>query len=292
MRACSARPPWWRSVNMPRRSPPACPAAPTACCGWTRARAALAAMRLRCNAWACRPDYVQALRRRGRCAARRRAAAGAAGLVLPRRRLDRPRGLGAARAGRPPGVQLRRRHRGRHGRAPGQRLAAARRRRPRAGRAGRRSSCSPMPRCRAAAGAAARHTAGRWRTAAARSRRLRHRRRRPALRLPLAGDGYALPLPVAACCAAPRTTRANRWRRHARREPPTTASTCERLQRLTGLQPPPGGSRCQGRVGWRAAQRRPAADRRRRAAARVRHATGQRLDQARLAAAASRACSC
>lgn len=69
-----------------------------------------------------------------------------------------------------------------------------------------------------------------------------------ALALPLAGDGYALPLPGGGLLCG------------ATSQPDDEDSTLrdddhrhnlERLQRLTGLTPPPGRSSFDGRVGWR-----------------------------------------
>lgn len=74
------------------------------------------------------------------------------------------------------------------------------------------------------------------------------------LRLPVAGDGYALPLPGALLCGATREAG----------EPGDTAGpggaapregdhrhNLERLQRLTGLAPPAAATPVHGRVGWR-----------------------------------------
>ncbi len=68
-----------------------------------------------------------------------------------------------------------------------------------------------------------------------------------ALRLPVAGDGYALPLPGAVLCGATSTDGDD--------DPHLRASdhrhNFERLQRLTGLQAPADPVRWWGRVGWR-----------------------------------------
>ncbi len=98
-----------------------------------------------------------------------------------------------------------------------------------------------------------------------------------ALRLPVAGEGYAIPMPGGLLCGA---TRENG-------EPvaPTVRTAdhlhnLQRLQRLTGLRPPADAALWQGRTGWRlhADDRLPIAG-----ALPVAHMpTGQRLDQARL----------
>jgi tRNA 5-methylaminomethyl-2-thiouridine biosynthesis bifunctional protein len=101
------------------------------------------------------------------------------------------------------------------------------------------------------------------------------------LRLPVAGDGYALPLPAGGLlCGAT----------HEAAEPdgddtPREADhlfNLQRLQRLTGLPPPADLSSCQGRVGWRlhSDDRLPIAGAVPLAAAAM--PPGQRLDQARL----------
>lgn len=71
------------------------------------------------------------------------------------------------------------------------------------------------------------------------------------LRLPVAGDGYALPLPGALLCGAtrepgePGDALADAWPREADHR-----HNLERLQRLTGLAPP-AATPLHGRVGWR-----------------------------------------
>ena len=68
-----------------------------------------------------------------------------------------------------------------------------------------------------------------------------------ALRLPLAGDGYAIPLPDGLLCGATRQDgdpeSGLRLSDHL--------DNIERLQRLCGLRPPAAQARWQGRVGWR-----------------------------------------
>jgi tRNA 5-methylaminomethyl-2-thiouridine biosynthesis bifunctional protein len=95
------------------------------------------------------------------------------------------------------------------------------------------------------------------------------------LQLPVAGDGYALPLPGALLCGA--------TRQEDDSDPAVRAAdhrhNLARLQRLTGLQPPDGAA-LQGRVGWRlhTDDRLPIAG----AVPALRTAPGTRLDQARL----------
>ena len=69
-----------------------------------------------------------------------------------------------------------------------------------------------------------------------------------ALRLPVAGDGYAIPLPGAVLCGATREAG----------EPGDTTlrladhqHNLQRLHRLTGLQAPADAAMCWGRTGWR-----------------------------------------
>jgi tRNA 5-methylaminomethyl-2-thiouridine biosynthesis bifunctional protein len=95
------------------------------------------------------------------------------------------------------------------------------------------------------------------------------------LRLPVAGDGYALPLPGALLCGA---TRQDDDSDPAVREADHRHNLA-RLQRLTGIQPPPGAA-LQGRVGWRlhTDDRLPIAG----AVPALHRAPGTRLDQARL----------
>jgi len=97
----------------------------------------------------------------------------------------------------------------------------------------------------------------------------------PPLRLPVAGDGYALPLPGAVLCGA---TRQDGDADPAVRESDHRHNLA-RLQRLTGLQPPDGAA-LQGRVGWRlhSDDRLPIAG----AVPALQRAPGTRLDQARL----------
>lgn len=70
------------------------------------------------------------------------------------------------------------------------------------------------------------------------------------LLLPLAGDGYALPLPGGGllCGASSHADDDNAEVRDSDHR-----DNFERLQRLTGLRPPADGSRWTGRVGWRIA---------------------------------------
>ena len=101
-----------------------------------------------------------------------------------------------------------------------------------------------------------------------------------SLRLPVAGDGYAVPLPGAVLCGATREAG----------EPGDTTLRAEdhqhnllRLRRLTGLKAPADAALWQGRTGWRLHS-----DDRLPMAGAVPLATmphlqnGQRLDQARL----------
>lgn len=98
----------------------------------------------------------------------------------------------------------------------------------------------------------------------------------PALRLPVAGDGYALPLPNGLLCGA---TRQEEDSDPALR-PADHLHNVERLRRLTGLTPPEDAATWLGRVGWRlhSDDRLPIAGP---VPLRVMPA-GQRLDQARL----------
>lgn len=70
-----------------------------------------------------------------------------------------------------------------------------------------------------------------------------------ALRLPLAGDGYALPLADGLLCGA--SSHDNDGDTAVRDS--DHRDNFERLQRLTGLQPPADSRRWTGRVGWRVA---------------------------------------
>ena len=97
------------------------------------------------------------------------------------------------------------------------------------------------------------------------------------LRVPVAGDGYAIPLAGAVLCGAT----------HEAGEPGAADLRTEdhqhnlrRLQRLTGLQPPASAAPRQGRTGWRlhSDDRLPIAG----AVPLARMPLGQRLDQARL----------
>ena len=98
----------------------------------------------------------------------------------------------------------------------------------------------------------------------------------PALALPVAGDGYALPLPGGLLCGATRQDGD---------EDPTVRDAdhrinLARLQRLTGLSAPAESALWQGRVGWRlqADDRLPIAG----AMPLAQMPAGQRLDQVRL----------
>ena len=97
-----------------------------------------------------------------------------------------------------------------------------------------------------------------------------------ALRLPVAGEGYALPLPNGLLCGATRqdddTEAALRHADHL--------VNVARLQRLTGLRAPADASAWQGRVGWRlhSEDRLPIAG----PVPLLAMPPGQRLDQARL----------
>jgi len=107
-----------------------------------------------------------------------------------------------------------------------------------------------------------------------------------ALRLPVAGDGYAIPLqgpglPPGLLCGATREA----GEPDATGAPPALRAedhqhNLQRLQRLTGLQAPPDATLWQGRAGWRlhSDDRLPIAG----ALPRAHMAPGQRLDQARL----------
>jgi len=97
-----------------------------------------------------------------------------------------------------------------------------------------------------------------------------------ALKRPVAGDGYALPLPQGLLCGATRQDGdADPGLREA-----DHCQNLERLKRLTGLEPPSGVTLLQGRVGWRlqADDRLPIAG----AVPQAGLAAPQRLDQARL----------
>ena len=97
------------------------------------------------------------------------------------------------------------------------------------------------------------------------------------LLLPVAGDGYAIPVPGGLLCGATREVGEPgaaelRYQDHLQ--------NLHRLQRLTGLQAPADSALWQGRTGWRlhADDRLPIAG----ALPRVAMPAGQRLDQARL----------
>ena len=98
----------------------------------------------------------------------------------------------------------------------------------------------------------------------------------PTLRLPVAGDGYALPLPMGLLCGATRQEEDHDAAVRAADHLHNTA----RLQRLTGLAPPHDESTWQGRVGWRlnSDDRLPIAG----PVPLMAMPPGQRLDQARL----------
>ena len=98
----------------------------------------------------------------------------------------------------------------------------------------------------------------------------------PTLRLPVAGEGYALPLPMGLLCGA---TRQEADHGAAVRAADHLLNTA-RLQRLTGLAPPRDTSTWQGRVGWRlhSDDRLPIAG----PVPLMAMPPGQRLDQARL----------
>ena len=68
-----------------------------------------------------------------------------------------------------------------------------------------------------------------------------------ALRLPLAGDGYAIPLANGLLCGATR----QRGDAESELRLNDHLENFERLQRLCGLRPPADAARWQGRVGWR-----------------------------------------
>ena len=98
----------------------------------------------------------------------------------------------------------------------------------------------------------------------------------PALRLPVAGEGYALPLPNGLLCGATRQDADS----DTTLRPADHLHNIERLHRLTGLTPPGDAATWWGRVGWRlnSDDRLPIAGP---VPLRV-MPTGQRLDQARL----------
>ncbi len=98
----------------------------------------------------------------------------------------------------------------------------------------------------------------------------------PALRLPVAGEGYALPLPNGLLCGA---TRQEADSDPALR-PADHLHNVERLRRLTGLTPPDDTATWLGRVGWRlhSDDRLPIAG----PVPLLAMPAGQRLDQARL----------
>ena len=96
------------------------------------------------------------------------------------------------------------------------------------------------------------------------------------LRMPVAGDGYALPLPQGLLCGATRQTDdMGPELRHM-----DHLNNLARLQSLTGLQAPADTSAWQGRVGWRlsSVDRLPIAG----AMPALQLADGQRRDQVRL----------
>ena len=97
------------------------------------------------------------------------------------------------------------------------------------------------------------------------------------LRMPVAGDGYAIPLPGAVLCGA---TREASEPGAADLRMADHQHNLRRLQRLTGLQPPASAAPWQGRTGWRlhSNDRLPIAG----AMPLARMPLGQRLDQARL----------
>ncbi|MDP3221704.1 MAG: FAD-dependent 5-carboxymethylaminomethyl-2-thiouridine(34) oxidoreductase MnmC, partial [Rubrivivax sp.] len=99
---------------------------------------------------------------------------------------------------------------------------------------------------------------------------------RPPLHCPVAGDGYALPLPDGILCGA--TRQADDDDTRVRDE--DHRHNLERLQRLTGLGLQVGSQPLQGRVGWRlhSDDRLPVAG----ALPALAMPVGQRLDQARL----------
>ncbi len=98
----------------------------------------------------------------------------------------------------------------------------------------------------------------------------------PTLRLPVAGEGYALPLPNGLLCGA---TRQEADIDTALR-PADHLHNIERLRRLTGLAPPGDAATWLGRVGWRlhSDDRLPIAG----PVPLLAMPAGQRLDQARL----------
>jgi tRNA 5-methylaminomethyl-2-thiouridine biosynthesis bifunctional protein len=69
-----------------------------------------------------------------------------------------------------------------------------------------------------------------------------------SLRLPVAGDGYAIPLPGAVLCGA---TREAGEPGDITLRPSDHQHNLQRLQRLTGLQAPADAALWQGRTGWR-----------------------------------------
>jgi len=101
------------------------------------------------------------------------------------------------------------------------------------------------------------------------------------LRLPVAGDGYALPLPDGGVlCGATRGE--GKPGEHGAPRPADHRHNLKRLERLTGLPAPLDTGTLSGRVGWRlhASDRLPIAGALPRPVDRM--APGQRLDQARL----------
>lgn len=103
------------------------------------------------------------------------------------------------------------------------------------------------------------------------------------LQLPVAGDGYAIPLPGAVLCGATRHTAAINESDEPEARTLRTADhqhNLDRLHRLTGLKAPADPSLWQGRTGWRlhSDDRLPIAG----AVPLKRMPLGQRTDQARL----------
>lgn len=98
----------------------------------------------------------------------------------------------------------------------------------------------------------------------------------PALRLPVAGEGYALPLPHGLLCGATRQEQDS----ETTLRPADHLHNIERLRRLTGLVPPGDTATWLGRVGWRLQtdDRLPIAG----PVPLLSMPSGQRLDQARL----------
>lgn len=101
-----------------------------------------------------------------------------------------------------------------------------------------------------------------------------------SLRLPVAGDGYAIPLPGAVLCGATRQPGEPGGPGDAALRAEDHRYNLQRLQRLTGLQAPADASLLQGRTGWRlhSDDRLPIAG----AVPWVQMPPGQRLDQAKL----------